>query len=79
MNKTKYVGFCTPVGFDKFKDRIDEIRTKVDIDITPTHHVYMNLMDPSWTSEKCDETLYVVERKYFETQSLILKDTHGES
>lgn len=61
--KSKYICFVTPKAFatidkEKFKDK--------DIDVIFTGDIYINMLDPNWTEEKCDNTAYIIEREYFE-------------
>lgn len=62
---TKYVCFVTPKAFVTI-DVASKIPADLqDIEILPTHNVYMNMMS-GWTSDECDGVAYIVEREHFE-------------
>ncbi len=58
---------CTPRCVEKIyennKFTIEKIKEKFkakDIKILPTVEIYMNTLDPRWTEEMCDNTVYVI-------------------
>lgn len=68
MNQnTKWLAFVTPKTYSKFdKSKLPDY-TNGDIEIIATVDIYMNMIDDDWTEEMCDDTCYIVERKYFES------------
>jgi hypothetical protein len=77
MSNSKWIAFVTPKAYSKLDlSKIPEHMAN-DIEIVATADIYMNMLDPEWTEERCDDTLYIVERKHFEwnkTISFKLKD-----
>ena len=70
--KSKYIGFLTPKCFANLeKSKIPEHLS--DVELVPTVDVYMNLLDPDWTEEMCDNRIYFVERESFEKNTLRFK------
>lgn len=66
MNNSKWITFVTPKAYSKLDlTKIPE-HMRNDIEIVATTQIYMNMIDPEWTEERCDDTLYIIERKRFE-------------
>lgn len=76
MSKSKWIAFVTPKAYSKFDLSKIPDHMANDIEIVATKEIYMNMIDPEWTEERCDDTLYIIERQHFEwnkTFSLKLK------
>lgn len=66
MSKSKWIAFVTPKSYNKLDlTNIPEYMQN-DIEIIATADIYMNMFDPEWTEERCDDTFYIIERKHFE-------------
>lgn len=60
-----YLLFCTPKAAYKIqKEGLPEAVQDWDIEIVPTSQIYMNMAD-GWTEEKCDDTIYLVDKESF--------------
>lgn len=64
--------FCTPkCAYNLDLDKLPEQFKGAGIEIVATHHIYMNLVDPSWTIDKCDTVVYLVKKEEFESNNLL--------
>lgn len=66
MSNSKWIAFVTPKAYSKIDMSKFPEHMRNDIEIVATKDIYMNLMDPDWTEEMCDDTCYICEREYFE-------------
>jgi len=50
---------CTPKCFHDYFQKYPDIMDEYKFEITPW--IYMNMADPDWTAERCDQTIYIVD------------------
>ena len=63
---------CTPKAYNKVRKIIeerDDLKQKLganDIEVVACIEIYMNLMDPTWTEDRCDDTVYFIPKSQME-------------
>jgi hypothetical protein len=68
------VFICTPKCYAKNREAFEQhLISFPDDEFQPTADIYLNMLHDSWTEEKCDSILYIVDKEVVKSSRIELE------